>query len=267
MAQIIDHRQGAGGHAVHLVTSLEGLFDDGSGNGRLNGIAVQILRGAPSGELGGLQIQPRVFHTVPQALRIQRTEGLPLGNGAAGKFSKAVDRARARRIHHRGCRHGHVGVSVAGIAADHRGGCEGVGDDPGVCQLYPHGTGLQSVSGDDSGIGHRRHRALNGAIKVSNEDGGRLPHVKRAGGREWKQKVDGQIRAGHDLAKLSPSADAITVLYVYLADGAGEGGGGFQSLLGLLVLQFRLFHGNLGPADGLLGVAAVQGVEQGVLFH
>ena len=54
---------------------------------------------------------------------------------------------------------------------------------------------------------------------------------------------------------------------VDLAHRAGDGRRGVQGLLGLLIGHLGLLHGDLSPVHGILGVAAVHGVEQGVLGH
>ena len=94
-----------------------------------------------------------------------------------------------------------------------------------------------------------------------------MAHIEIAGSGEGEQKIDGQLCVGNDLCQLGPRVDALTVMDVDLAHRTGDGGSGMQGLLCLLIGQLGLLHRDLGPVHGVLGIAAVHGVQQGILRH
>ncbi|CAN4033974.1 3-hydroxyacyl-CoA dehydrogenase, partial [Dysosmobacter welbionis] len=243
------------------------LGDHGAGDGRSDGVVLQIVPGIFQAGGGVADTDAGAFNLVVHAVTGDGADPVAAGDGIAHQPVETCNFAG------RLCRDDAAGphldgrLAVAGVAAD-----DGAGGVVGchkarVGEPYPDGS--QGYAGGDrrGGTGHRGNRSGEGPGKAVDKDRGGLADVEVAAVRVGEVEVDVDVLIRHDLQKLCACADAVPLVHIHLADGAA------QVRLGILGLHRLLIGGlGLGVAVLRLGLAAgrvggINSIEQLALLH
>ena len=265
IAQIIDGAQIAAG--AQGVAGLGALLNDGSADGRSNGVVVhgvlQVFHGklcAPQGLGGGLDGFTQVIAADLQN-DVILVDGTALPHIDGGNRASGQGGQGALGLVLEGCR------ANGADAVDGSSSRLGRGQAAGVLHRDGHGAGEQVAGAQGIGTGHGSHGAVQGLKGAVQGHLCVLPH--REGSRIRRREIQrqGHFGAVPDDRHFLAAGHFIALGDLQCADGAGHFGAHILTIHRLVITALSLLQG-----DGCLlhlggGIGRVHGVQHGALFH